>query len=153
VYNQLVRYGVHLDDLLAPEEGRFVVCPSFLKQAFLTDDRFVANNSAGQAGMRDRGVLGAIAGFEVITMPLVAWSGTYDCTGKGGDAKALDCTDIYRALLGVKGAAAFVETLNKVENIRLEKYFADGVRGLHLYGGGVIRPEWLMAAACDNPNV
>lgn len=152
VYNNLVRIGVTLDDLLAPEDGRFVVCPSFLKQAFLTDDRFVANNSAGQAGMRDRGVLGAIAGFEVITMPKVAFT-NYDTAASGGDAWAVNCTDLYRAIVGVKGAAAYVETISKIENLRLEGYFADAIRGLHVYGGGVLRPEWLMAVSADDPNV
>ena len=148
VYNNLVKFGVALDNQLAPAQGRFALVPAFLKQAFLVDDRFVNYANPGVASARDNATLGNIAGFEIITMPNSAFT-IYDCQCT---AAILCCEAIKHAIIGVKGSAAYVEVLSKVENVRLEGFFADGVRGLHLYGGGVIRPNWLMAVGAHDPN-
>lgn len=42
---------------------------------------------------------------------------------------------------GSKKAMCYAGQIMKTEALRLEDYFADGVRGLHLYGGKIIRPE------------
>jgi hypothetical protein len=147
-YNRLVQLGTYMDDNLAPEDGRFVVVPPLAKRLVLTDPRFVANNSAGQAGMRDRGSIGMIAGFELVILPRSGFTVFDTATGapsETGSASAILCSNLYRAIAGVKGSAAFCDKISKVENVRLESHFADGVRGLHVYGGGVLRPQWLYA--------
>lgn len=50
---------------------------------------------------------------------------------------ATDSTHSYCAIRGKK-AIAFAGQLNKIEALRLEKYFADAVRGLDVYGAKVI---------------
>jgi hypothetical protein len=50
---------------------------------------------------------------------------------------ATDATHSYCAIRGKK-AIAFAGQLNKIEALRLEKYFADAVRGLDVYGAKVI---------------
>lgn len=147
-YNNLVKLGTYMDNNLAPEEGRFVVVPPLAKRLVFTDPRFVANNSAGQAGMRDKGVLGTIAGFELVILPnsgFTVWDTVTGAPSVGGEASAILCTNLYRAIAGVRGATAFCDKISKVETVRLENWFADGVRGLHIYGGGVLRPQWLYA--------
>lgn len=148
LYESLVDMGVRLDDLLAPDEGRFIFLPSFAKGAILKDDRFVGNAAAGQQGARDKGSMGMIAGFEIVTMPrstFVRWDAT-------ADADTDDKTE-YSVVGGIKGSYAYVEQISKTENIRLEKLFADGVRGLHLYGGGAIRNEHLISGTIESPVV
>jgi hypothetical protein len=49
-------------------------------------------------------------------------------------------------LAGYRGAITFAEQIASVEAVRLEKRFADGVKGLHLYGAKVTRPEALVSA-------
>lgn len=47
-----------------------------------------------------------------------------------------------KLIVGVKGQTfSFAEQINSVEAYRPEKRFADAVKGLHLYGGKVLRPE------------
>lgn len=41
--------------------------------------------------------------------------------------------------------AAFVSQMDQVEGLRAQNKFADRVRGLHVYGGKVIRPEGVVA--------
>ena len=119
--------------------------PAFAKGALLKDDRFVAYNSAGQAGMRDKGLLGMVAGFEVYTLPASTFTGRFNTidTNAVADLGVVTGTtaDDYSAIFGRKGAMAYAEQLAKVENIRLEGFFADAVRGLHLFGGAAIRPS------------
>jgi len=156
VYNSMVDAGVRLDDMLCPDDGRFFIIPSFVKGAVLKDDRFVAYNSAGQAGMRDNGVIGNIAGFDVISMPrstFTRWD-TAD-TSTIADLGVLTGTtaDDYSGIFGRKGSLAYVEQLSKVENLRLEGSFSDAVRGLHLFGSGTVRPQHIGVTAFDDPTV
>jgi hypothetical protein len=44
-------------------------------------------------------------------------------------------------------ATSYAEQISKVEAFRPEKRFADGLKGLHLYGGKVVRPEALATAS------
>jgi hypothetical protein len=70
----------------------------------------------------------------------VAESGHDFYDNPGGDAK-----DTYTGIVGVKDAFTYADQITKTENIRLEGSFADAVRGLHVYGGKAIRPQWLVA--------
>lgn len=156
LYNHLVTCGTLLDDGLAPDDGRYVVLPSFAKGALLMDDRFVSNNSAGQAGARDKGLIGMIAGFEVYTMPTSSFTrwDSYQNTAVGDLGIVTGSSaDDYSCLFGRKGAIAYVEQINKVETVRLESRFADGVRILHVCGGGVIRPGWCGVFEVDDYRV
>jgi hypothetical protein len=49
-------------------------------------------------------------------------------------------------LAGYKGATTLAEQIVSVEALRLEKRFADGVKGLHVYGFKVTRPEAIVSA-------
>ena len=46
-------------------------------------------------------------------------------------------------MLRTKKAIAFANSINKVETDRKEKGFADIVKGLHVYGAKIQRPEQL----------
>lgn len=50
------------------------------------------------------------------------------------------------AIAGVNMATSYAEQINKVEAFRPQKRFADALKGLHLYGGRVVRPECLVVA-------
>lgn len=55
-----------------------------------------------------------------------------------------DASGYYKCFARTKRAIAFAEQLNEVEAYRPEKRFADAVKGLHLYGAGVIYPNELV---------
>jgi hypothetical protein len=50
------------------------------------------------------------------------------------------------AIAGSSIATTYAEQINKVEAFRPEKRFADALKGLHLYGAKVVRPEALVVA-------
>jgi len=50
------------------------------------------------------------------------------------------------AIAGTSAATSYAEQINKVEAFRPQKRFADALKGLHLYGGKVVRPEALVVA-------
>lgn len=163
VYDGLVDQGIVLDDNLCPEEGRFVVAPSFVLGAVLKDTRFVGAGADGSGRMRDKGFVGSLAGFDIYTMSRKTFQ-KYQ-TGKQSTQVLADATttvnavdgsawnaytnatdpakDTYTAIAGVKGAFTFADQITKTESLRLEGSFADAVRGLHVYGGKAIYPQWL----------
>lgn len=51
------------------------------------------------------------------------------------------------AIAGSNIATSYAEQINKVEAFRPEKRFADALKGLHLYGAKVVRPEALVVAS------
>jgi hypothetical protein len=51
------------------------------------------------------------------------------------------------AIAGSRIATTYAEQINKVEAFRPEKRFADALKGLHLYGAKVVRPEALVVAS------
>lgn len=53
-----------------------------------------------------------------------------------------DGTD-YRIMFGARDAIAYAGQLSKIEAVRREDYFADGVKGLYIYGAKVVRPDHL----------
>jgi hypothetical protein len=53
-----------------------------------------------------------------------------------------DGTD-FRIMFGTGDAIAYAGQVEKVEAIRREDYFSDGVRGLYIYGSKVVRPDHL----------
>lgn len=51
------------------------------------------------------------------------------------------------AYIGSPIATSYAEQINKVEAFRPQKRFADALKGLHLYGAKVVRPEALVVAS------
>lgn len=126
----LVPLKVKLDEASVPTEGRWVAVAPWLHGRLLLDSRFIKVNESGtDTGLRN-GMVGRAAGFDVLVsnnMPLV--------TG-----------DDYATLAGTSAAISYAEQINNVEAYRSQASFADVVRGLHLWGAKVIRPEALASA-------
>jgi len=53
-----------------------------------------------------------------------------------------DGTD-YRIMFGTRDAIAYAGQVSDIEAVRREDYFADGVKGLYIYGSKVVRPDHL----------
>lgn len=120
--------GQALDEQNVPETGRWLVIPSWmaamvkrsdLKQAYLTGDS-VSPLRNGKLGMIDR--------FMVYV------SNNLPKTGDG---------DSY-LMAGTKDAITFASQMTNVETIRAQSTFGNIVRGLNVYGYGVIKPEALV---------
>jgi hypothetical protein len=129
-YDLLVELRTVLTRALIPATGRWVAVPPEFYGVLLKDDRFIRLDASGTTEGLRNGVVGRAAGFTVI-------EGTTVPETSGG---------AYQVIAGHPIATTYAEQINSVEALRLERRFEDAVRGLHLYGGKVVRPEALALA-------
>jgi N4-gp56 family major capsid protein len=132
-YETLVDLSVKLDESDTPEQGRFVVVPPWFHGLMLKDDRFVKGGTTRSDGVLANGQVGSAAGFNVLKSNTVP-----NTTGTK-----------YKIVAGVQEAYTFAEQISKVEAYRPEKRFADAMKGLHLYGGKAIRPQFIAVATAN----
>lgn len=126
VYEYLVDLKVILDRNNTPRAGRFCIVPPFVEGWLLKDDRFVRSGTpAGDARLMN-GEVGQAAGFRILCSNNVPYATS---------------TTKYRVLAGHPMAWTWAHQVRDVEAYRPELRFADAVKGLHLYGARVIRPE------------
>jgi hypothetical protein len=69
-----------------------------------------------------------------------------DGTGAGTTGTANQNTDYGVIVSGHDSAFATAEQINKTETYRDPDSFADIVRGMHLYGRKILRPEAIVVA-------
>lgn len=131
-YDALVDWGVLLDNADIPPESRWVVVTPAFHGKILKDSRFIGAGDPQSADMRANGLVGRAAGFDI-------YKSTNLPDGPGAGAGKL-------ILAGSRYATTLAEQIRAVEAYRLEKKFADGVKGLHVYGSKVTRPKALVAA-------
>lgn len=133
-YEQLVDLSVKLDETNVPTDERWAVIPPWYHGILVKDQRFVSYAAVDVLYNR---MVGQAAGFNILVsnnVPTVPPS--------GGNAPT---TPRHIVLAGHQMAFSFAEQINSVEAYRPEKRFGDAVKGLHLYGGVVIRPEAVAA--------
>jgi len=129
----MARMARLLDDQDIPEEGRyFVAPPSFYEELSQSGSKLLSVDfNAGQGSIRNGLVsTGKLRGFNMYKSNNVATPTT--ATGK--------------VLAGHMSAASTAQTITSTEVIRDPSSFGDIVRGLHVYGAKVIRPEALVSA-------
>ena len=124
-YTVLRKLRTALNKANVPMENRYVVVPPFFEGLLLEDDRFVRVDASGSdQGLRN-GIIGRALGFDVMmsnNAPLV--------TG-----------DDWAVQAGHPSAIAYAESIVKVESYRPQDAFSDAIKGLHVYGAKVIRPD------------
>ena len=129
--NVLVPLSVLLDEANVPTEGRYCLLPAWCHGRLLRDDRFIRADASGKAAASANGIIGEAAGFTLRksnNLPIV--------TG-----------DDYSVIAGVPDACSFADQISQVEAFRPESSFSDAVKGLHVYGAKVTRPDCIATAA------
>lgn len=122
-----------LDEQSVPEEGRwFVAPPSFYNELAQSGSKLLSVDfNAGQGSIRNGLVSsGKLRGFDMYKSNNVAATST--ATGK--------------ILAGHISSTATAQTIISTEVLRDPSSFGDIVRGLHVYGAKVLRPEALVSA-------
>ncbi len=156
-YEYLVDLGVALDQVAIPrDEQRYVIVPPWFVGDLSKDIRFTGyGGAAGNTVLNDgfagdpaaNGLAGRAAGFNVITsLDLV--TGTYTTPSASSPyAAGTSASDTYwNIVAGVPSACSFADQILKVETFRNPLFFADQVRGLHVYGAHVVWPERIAGA-------
>lgn len=137
-YNVLVRLKVALDRANVPTQGRWVAVSPEFHGLLLGDERFTSADRYGSAGVVTNGEVGRALGFEIKVSTNLP-------TGTAGTAPAVSSY----LIAGHRVATTWAEQVNKVEPYRPDNSFSDALKGLHLYGAKVIRPEALAVIDVD----
>lgn len=131
-YEKLVDLGILLDEANVPNEQRFCVVPPWFHGLLLKDDRFVKAGTNKTDEVLRNGMVGEAAGFVILKS-----NNTPNTAGTK-----------YKIIAGHPMAMSYAEQIVKVEGYRKEKGFNDGIKGLHVYGGKLVRPyAWAVLTA------
>lgn len=131
-FNLLVTLRTRLSNNRIPMRGRWLAVSTDYVGYLLKDNRFISAANYGSTEVLMNGEVGRAMGFRIIEVPatqLVAGAST----GR-----------IFQA--GHPMGITIAEQIRKTEAMRMQDRFGDMVRGLHLYGGKVIRPAALATA-------
>ena len=129
----MARMARLLDDQNVPEEGRwFLAGPDFYEQLGKSGSKLLSVDfNAGQGSIRNGLVSsGKLRGFDMYKSNNIA------------DTSSACC----KVLAGHLSSTATANTILSTEVIRAPSSFGDIVRGLHVYGSKVLRPEALVGA-------
>lgn len=126
----LVPLKIKLDLANVPTEGRWINVRPEAHGALLRDSRFVKVNESGTSEALRNGMVGRAAGFDIRL--------TNNAPNTTGSE--------YVTIAGTNAAYTFAEQINKVEAYRPQNSFSDAVKGLVLYGGKLVRPDFLASA-------
>ena len=129
----LSRMARLLDEQNIPEEGRwFLASPEFYEILVQSSSKLLSvDYNAGQGSIRNGLVSsGKLRGFDMYKTNNIA--ATSNAAGK--------------CLAGHMSATATAQTITSTEVIRDPDSFGDIVRGLHVYGAKVLRPDAMVSA-------
>lgn len=137
-YTTLRKLALALDEAEVPEDGRYVIArPWFWSLLAESDSKLI-----------DSSVRGGDNGTSIRT----GWVGHasvlgFDCY-KSNQAPFVTGDD-YVVQAGHPQAITFAQQVNKLEAYRPESGFSDAVKGLHLYGGKLVRPDFIATAVAS----
>jgi len=132
-----------LDQQQVDTDGRWlVVDPVFMELLRDEDSRFMNADFGESGGLRNGLVVNNFHGFRMYVSSNLPAVGD----GPGTSGTANQNTNYGVIVGGHDSAVATAEQINKTETYRDPDSFADIVRGMHLYGRKILRPEAIATA-------
>jgi hypothetical protein len=132
-----------LDQQRVDKAGRYVVIDPVMMEVLMDEDSRFLNADFGESGaLRNGLVISNWNGFRVYVsnnLPVVG-------TGPSTVGTANQNANYGVIVAGHDSAVATAEQINKTETYRDPDSFADIVRGMHLYGRKILRPEAIVTA-------
>ena len=138
----IARMARQMDVANVDSRGRWLVVDPVFMEILKDEDSRLLNSDFGGSGLQNGLALNNLHGFRVYVSNNLPAKGT-----GAGTSGATAQDDNYGVILaGQEDAVASAEQINKVENYRDPDSFADIVRGMHLYGRKILRPQALVSA-------
>lgn len=132
IYENIVKLRTLLDKSNVPNTGRSICVPPDVYALLLMDERFAKNTAdAGQNALVN-GLVGRVAGFDVYMSNNVSGASNY-----------------FKVTAQTATATTYAEQIIKTEAYRLEKRFADAVKGMHVYGAKVTDGKQVAVLVCS----
>lgn len=133
ILEYLALMQVTLDEADVMEDGRIAFLPPWTEAMLRLDERFTGFNTPG-AGAPLRGQpIGRAMGFDIFK--------SNNLPRASGSPIANTGTGAYTLIAGHPDAVTFGEQIDKMVPYSPEKRFGDAVKGLHVYGATVLRPD------------
>ena len=136
------RMGRLLDQQNVDSQGRWLVIDPVFIELLKDEDSRLLNADFGGAGLQNGLVINNLHGFTVYTSNNLPSVGT----GPATTGSANQNSNFGVIVAGHSSAVATAEQINKTETYRDPDSFADIVRGMHLYGRKILRPEAIVTA-------
>ncbi|MBE1867971.1 hypothetical protein Bateq7PJ16_2438 [Bacillus subtilis] len=127
LYNKLVDLNTKLSEANVPKKDRFVVVPEAGYGMLQKDSRFTKFPE-----VLYEGYIGNVGSLQVFT--------SNNCPVVDGK---------YKIMAGHRSAITFASQINQVEAYRPEKYFADAIKGLQVYGAKLIKPKGIAVLTAE----
>ena len=138
----IARMARKLDQQNVDTQGRWLVVDPVFMEILRDEDSRLQNADYGESGgLRNGLVINNLHGFQVHVSNNLPTFGTGPATEAASNA-----TNYGVIVGGHSSAVATAEQINKTETYRDPDSFADIVRGMHLYGRKILRPEALVNA-------
>jgi P22 coat protein - gene protein 5 len=132
---------VKLDEAYVPKQGRYLVVPPWAEALLEQTQAFVSVATPAQQEVFAEGLIGRVAGFDVyVSNNSINFDQTLNSNQGGWVIQA-----------GHPMAITFAEQIVQTEALRLQTTFGDAVRGLHVYGGKLVRPDHIAVAGVQRP--
>jgi len=125
IEDEILALQEDMDVKKVSQEGRFIIVPPWIiSKLILAGITTKTSNDALYAN----GIFTNIFGFDIIKSNNVS--------------KNSSSWDKTRSIAGIRGQSyAYAEQILELEAYRPESSFEDAIKGLHLYGGKIIRPD------------
>ena len=133
---------VILDQNNVPDEDRYIVAPPWGVSLISQTQAFVSvTDMQGEPSQTfQRGFMGQVSGFNVLKSNNVP----QPVAGGAG-------TGVWAIQAGHPMSTTYGEQITSTEALRLQTTIADGVRGLHVYGAKLTRPDTIAVAYVQRP--
>lgn len=132
VYENIVKLRTVLDKANVPNTGRSICVPPDVYALLLMDERFAKNTAEAGQNALVNGLVGRVAGFDVFMSNNVSGASNY-----------------FKVTAQTATATTYAEQIIKTEAYRLEKRFADAVKGMHVYGAKVTDSKQVAVLVCS----
>lgn len=151
-YGYLVLLGQRLNEASIPQAGRWLIIPPWFYAYIQKDPNFIHSTTAADIMLRTGRLELNIAadmspgltvgsGMMPTTDTFVGYIAGFACFMSNNVPNTASTS--YQILAGHAIAWSFAEQLVKVEGYRPQLRFGDAVKGLHVYGAKVTRPNAL----------
>lgn len=138
----IARMGRLLDQQYVDTQGRWLVVDPVFIEMLKDEDSRLLNGDFGGSGLQNGLVINNLHGFRIYVSNNLPKVGTGPATA----GTANQNTDFGVIVAGHDSAVATAQQINKTETYRDPDSFADIVRGMHLYGRKILRPEGIVTA-------
>jgi len=138
----IARMGRLLDQQQVDTQGRWLVVDPVFVELLKDEDSRLLNGDFGGSGLQNGLILNNLHGFRVFVSSNLPKVGT----GAGTSGASAQSSNFGVVVAGHDSAVASAQQITKTESYRDPDSFADIVRGMHLYGRKILRPEGIVVA-------